>query len=76
MKYDKPLLIDFATEDKAEGVLGSCKSGASAAACKFGSSVGGPATGKCMTGSVAQGRCEMGATAAGRCKMGSSVRGK
>jgi len=73
MNYEKPLLVDFAPEDMAEGTLGSCKSGASAAACSLGSSVGGPATGKCINGSVAQGRCEMGATAAGRCRLGSQA---
>ena len=68
MNYEKPLLIDFALEDKAEGV-NNCKSGASATQrCSIGSSVGGGV--QCRNGSSAA-HCRAGASASSGCNLGS-----
>ncbi len=75
MNYEKPLLIDFALGDKAEGA-NNCKSGASAARrCSLGSGVGGgPTPGNCKNGSSAGALCKAGASASRGCSLGSSVR--
>ena len=75
MNYEKPLLIDFALGDKAEG-KGNCKSGSSASnKCSLGSGVGaGPTPGNCRNGSSAGGKCKAGASASRGCSLGSSVR--
>ncbi len=72
MNYEKPVLIDFALEDKAEGAS-NCKSGASATQrCSFGSGVGGgPTPGNCRNGSAATGTCITGASASRGCSLGS-----
>ncbi len=72
MNYEKPLLIDFAMEDRAEG-KNNCKSGASAAnKCSLGSDVGGgPVPGNCKNGSAAAGKCQAGASASRGCSLGS-----
>ncbi len=71
MNYEKPLLIDFAMEDRAEG-KNNCKSGVYATnQCSLGSTVGGPAPLNCNNGSSATGRCRAGASASGGCSLGS-----
>ena len=70
MNYEKPILIDFALEDKAEGI-NNCHSGASATQrCSIGSSVGGGA--QCKNGSSAA-NCQAGASASSGCNLGSSA---
>lgn len=71
MNYEKPVLIDFALENKAEG-FNSCKSGGSATkCCSFGSSIGGSHANNCGNGSNAAMRCQAGAAAGGNCRLGS-----
>ncbi|MBW2557428.1 MAG: hypothetical protein JRD69_01085 [Deltaproteobacteria bacterium] len=73
MNYEKPVLIDFALGDRAEGAT-NCKSGASAAKkCSLGSGVGGggPVPGNCKNGSSAAGKCRAGASASRGCSLGS-----
>lgn len=70
MDYEKPLLIDFALDNTAEGIS-NCKRGVSAAnKCSFGSGVGGGI--QCRNGSSAM-QCRSGASAAKRCRTGSSA---
>ena len=68
MNYEKPLLIDFSLENKAEGI-NNCISGASATIrCSLGSGVGGI---NCINGSSAVARCQAGASAVSGCNLGS-----
>jgi hypothetical protein len=69
MNYEKPVLIDFALKDKAEGAT-NCKYGASATnECSLGSGVGGGGI-QCRNGSSAK-QCRLGASAAQGCGLGS-----
>ncbi len=84
MNYEKPLLVDFAPEDMAEGA-GNCMLGTSAATCRLGSIVSAP--GNCMLGTSAAtcrlgsivgvaGKCINGSNAQSRCQAGATALGK